>query len=492
MCVHFNRQPKPYAVSTITWILAVRIQIACVDMIIHAALTQVNIFRVQALSMHIYTKVKSSMDIYVHVSICAFDLSTNAWVHVNRKHYALSKITWMCAYMSALATTQVIIMCVHRQQPVCVSTFTTKSLSCVHAYMYVHSFIAFDPCMYVHVNRQPKPNAVSTTTWILAVITHIACIGTYIHVIISYNPTQHISCTSFMSMHIYTKVKSSMDIYVHVSICAFDLSTNAWVHVNRQLVKNNLNMCTQVNIGFNASHHHVWTSTTACMSKHIYYKVSCVHVYMYVHSFIPFDPCMCVHVNRQLKSYAVSTITWILAVTIHIACIGMSIHVNRQPKSDNNLNISCHNSHQHYALSKITWMCAHVSIGFNVSHHHVCMSTTACMSKHIYYKVSCIHVYKYVHSFIAFDPCMCVHINRQPKPYAVSTITWILAVTIHIACIGMYIHVSISFNVNIFRVQALCLHIYTKLKSSMDIYVHVSIQLMHGYMSIVNTMPCRK
>ena len=57
------------------------------------ASTQVNIFRVQALSMHVYTEVKASMDIYVHVSICALDLSTNAGVHVNRQHYALSKVT---------------------------------------------------------------------------------------------------------------------------------------------------------------------------------------------------------------------------------------------------------------------------------------------------------------------------------------------------------------------------------------------------------------
>ena len=127
---------------------------------------------------------------------------------------------------------RVIIMCVRRQQPVRLSTFTT--VSCVHAYMYVHFFIAFDPCICVHVKRQPKPCAVSTITWILAVTIHIACIGMYIHVSISFNPSQHISCTTFMSMHISTRVKSSMDIYVHVSICALDLSTNARVHVNRQ------------------------------------------------------------------------------------------------------------------------------------------------------------------------------------------------------------------------------------------------------------------
>ena len=88
--------------------------------------------------------------------------------------------------------------CVHRQQPVCLSTFT--SLSCVHVYMYVHSFIAFDPCMCVHVNRQPKR---STITSILAVTIHIACIGMYIHVSISFNPSQHLSCTSFVYAHLH-------------------------------------------------------------------------------------------------------------------------------------------------------------------------------------------------------------------------------------------------------------------------------------------------
>ena len=84
----------------------------------------------------LHLSTKTSMDMYVHVRICAFDLSTNAWVHVNRQHHA---ITWMCAYMSALASTQV-IMCVHWQQPVCLSTFTTKSVlrACLHVRTFLH------------------------------------------------------------------------------------------------------------------------------------------------------------------------------------------------------------------------------------------------------------------------------------------------------------------------------------------------------------------
>ena len=184
-----------------------------------------NIFRVQVLclctftskSNHLWTCVPSTFQLmHGYMSIINTMLVENNLNVCTRQH-------WL---------QRIIIMCVRRQQPVCLSTFTT--VSCVHAYMYVHFFIAFDPCMCAHVNRQPKPCAVLTITSILAVTIHIACIGMYIHVSISFNPSQHISCTIFMSMHISTRVKSSMDIYVHVSICALDLSTNARVHVNRQ------------------------------------------------------------------------------------------------------------------------------------------------------------------------------------------------------------------------------------------------------------------
>ena len=63
-----------------------------------------------------------------------------------------------------------------------------NSVSCEHVHqslMYVHASIAFNPCMCVYVNRQHKPHA-------------------------------------------------SMVTHVHVSICAFDPSTNACIHVNRQ------------------------------------------------------------------------------------------------------------------------------------------------------------------------------------------------------------------------------------------------------------------
>ena len=335
----------------------------------------------------------------------------------------------------------------------------------------------------------------------------------YIHVSISFNPRQR---TSFVYAHLH-----QMEIiYGHVSICAFDLSTIAWVHVHRQLflVENNLNVCTQVSIGFNASHHHVCTSTTACMSKHIYYKVSCVHVYMYIHSFIPFDPCMCLHVNRQQKPYAVSTITSILAVTIHIACIGMYIYVSISFNPSQHTSFVCAHLHQsqinyghlrtcqHLCLPPFNYcmgtcqsstlclvennlnVCTHVSIGFNASHHHVCTSTTTCMSKHIDYKVSvlrpCLHVRTFLRSLHVYmsivnqSPMRCRNIscNNSHRLY------W------HIyTCQHQLQPKSTSF---------VYVYAHLQLKSSMDIYVHVSICAfhlsMHGYMSIVNTIPCRK
>ena len=83
----------------------------------------------------------------LHASIWAFDLSTNAWVHVNGKRYDWSKITWMCANKSVLASKQVIIMCVRRQQPVCLSTFTNSVLRpCLHVRTFRHSLLSLHVC----------------------------------------------------------------------------------------------------------------------------------------------------------------------------------------------------------------------------------------------------------------------------------------------------------------------------------------------------------
>ena len=162
-------------------------------------------------------------------------------------------------------------------------------------------------------------------------------------------------------------------------------------------------------------------------------------------------------------------------------------------------------------------MCIHVSIGFNAS-HHVCTSTTTCMCKHIYYKVclACMSTCTYIPSLPSILACvymsivnpspmrctgilavtihiacigMSIHVNRQPKSYAVSTITWILAVTIHIACIGIDIHVSISFNPSE-RTSFMSNHLWTC--TYMSAFVPSTFQLMYGYMSINNTTPCQK
>ena len=72
-------------------------------------------------------------------------------------------------------------------------------------------------------------------------------------------------------------------------------------------------------------------------------------------------------------------------------------------------------------------MCLHVGIGFNVS-HRVCTSTATCMSMHIYNKVcvlrACLPKPNVLHACIAFDPCMCVYVNRQHNPCA-SMVTYI-------------------------------------------------------------------
>ena len=81
-------------------------------------------------------KPYASMVTYVHVSICAFDPSTNASIHVNRQHNALSTIT-----------------CV----PTCQHLIQPKSSSCVY----------IDNNLYVYAHLQqncvlracpPKPN----------------------------------------------------------------------------------------------------------------------------------------------------------------------------------------------------------------------------------------------------------------------------------------------------------------------------------------------
>ena len=112
-----------------------------------------------------------------------------------------------------------------------------------------------------------------------------------------------LACVYCVYVNCKHKHYASMVTYLHVSICAFDPSTNASIHVNRH--HNAWSTITCVHKCPHRLHHHVCTSTTTCMSMHIYVKsLSCVHVHqrlMYVHACIAFDPCMCVYDNRQHK-----------------------------------------------------------------------------------------------------------------------------------------------------------------------------------------------
>ena len=117
--------------------------------------------------------------------------------------------------------------------------------------VYVHACIAFDTCMCVYANHQHNPYA-------------------------------------------------SIVTYVHVSICAFDPSTNTSMHDNRQ--HNALSTITSVS----TCHHRLQLKSSSCVYiynnlyvyTHLQLKsVLCVHVHLslvYVHACIAFDPCMCV------------------------------------------------------------------------------------------------------------------------------------------------------------------------------------------------------
>ena len=236
-----------------------------------SASTQVNIIRVQALCLCTYTPKSNHL--------------------------------WTCTYMSAFVPSTMGYMSIvntmpRRQQPQCVhtcqhwlqrksscastttcirlSTFTTKSV--LRACLHVRTFL--------HCLRSLNVRTCQSSTQAQCGVDNnlnISCHNShrlYWHVYTCQHQLQRKSTsTSFMSMHIYTKAKSSMDIYVHVSICAFDLSTNAWVHVNRKhcLVYMSALAYTQVII--------VCTSIT-CMSKHIYYKVclACMSTCTYIPS----------------------------------------------------------------------------------------------------------------------------------------------------------------------------------------------------------------
>ena len=265
--------------------------------------------------------------------------------------------------MSASASTQVIIMCVHRQQPVCLSTFITKvcvlracppkpnvhtCLYCLrplHAcicqsstqalcgvdnnlnicHLYIHVCIGFNSSQYL-MCTSTSLCAWAWCTYIPALPSPLACVCTsivnqalcgidnnlninchiihhlywHLHTCQHHLPSKWTSCV-YKSMHIHTTKslsnKASMVKYVHVSICAFDPSTNASMHVNRQ--HNALSTITCVHkCQHRLQSKCVYIDNNLYVYVHLQQKsVSCVHVHqslMYVHACIVFNPCMCV------------------------------------------------------------------------------------------------------------------------------------------------------------------------------------------------------
>ena len=101
-----------------------------------------------------------------------------------------------------------------------------------------------------------------------------------LHVCACQSSTQALSgvdnkCT-FTPLSLCLSTKASMVTYVHVRICAFDPSTNASIHVNRQ--HNALSTITCVH----TCQHRLQpksspcTSTKTCTSMHIYNKSLCL------------------------------------------------------------------------------------------------------------------------------------------------------------------------------------------------------------------------
>ena len=260
--------------------------------------------------------------------------------------------------MSASASIQVIIMCVHRQQPVCLCTFTTKvCLVCT-----------------------PKTN-VRTCLHSLPPL----------HVCICQSSTQ--------ALCIYSHVT-----YVHVSICALDPSTNACIHVNRQ--HNDLSTITCVH----KCQHRLQPKSSSCVhidnNLYVYAHLqqslmSCPpkpNVHTCLHCLPPMHVCMSIvntgpmrcrqqpehlsplhtclyRLQPKSTSYVyidklVRMSTYMPALPSPLACVYTSIIKQALCNIDNNLNIRCHIIHRHV----------------HTCQHHLPPQSTSCMYKsmHIY------------------------------------------------------------------------------------------------------------
>ena len=154
--------------------------------------------RTSLMSMHIYTKVKSSMDMDRYMSI----INTMPCQQ-------LPECVHTCQHWLQRKSSS----CIHRQQPVCLSTFTTKSQSCVHAYMYVHSFIAFDVC-----TCQSSTQALCGVDNNL----HISCHNShrlYWHVYTCKHQLQPKSTYFVYKLYVYAHLHPSQIIYGHLRTC---------------------------------------------------------------------------------------------------------------------------------------------------------------------------------------------------------------------------------------------------------------------------------
>ena len=157
MCVHVNRQPNPFAMSSI---LDVTIHIACIGMLYMS----VNPSQHLSCTSFVYAHLHRSQITYGRVP-STFQQMHGYMSIINTASSTTSK----CAYMSALASTKVIIMCVHRQQPVCISTFTPVLRACLHVRTFLHCFRS----LHAHTACVHQHNALSTITWICAYITQV-------------------------------------------------------------------------------------------------------------------------------------------------------------------------------------------------------------------------------------------------------------------------------------------------------------------------------
>ena len=288
-------------------------------------------------------------------------------------------------------------------------------LVCMSTKMY-HACIAFDPLMCVHVNRQPKP---VSTTWTSVSITYLsASASTQVNIVCVHLQDETDVRTCQHCLHAYM---SALRPKPHVRTCLHCLrplrvrtcqsSTQAPCRVD-----NNLNMCHLLH----TCQHRLKPKSTSCVYID---KLVCMSL-MYVNASIAFTPCMCT-CQSSTNPYAVSTITWILAVHIYTS-----------------------------------------------------LSTKTSMD-----------MSAFVHSTLRL---MHVHVNSQRRPSV-----W--CQRCHPACMDMYINVSnpIQHLVYIdnlsFRLS--CVNVHQKnlwTCTYMSEFVPSILQLVHVYISIVNTMPCQQ